>query len=823
MKKRFSAVLLLTTLLASFVCGCGEDALPVDTSFAGRIRSTYGTYKVMRNDDDFADLGEQITVNMVKNETEGGQLVITPNKRVASYEVKANDLVNEKGTVFPKEQIKTFVQTYLHIQSKTPGQTNDEYPTGYIPDMMLPIELATEEELVIEAGNNQSLTVEFTTTLETEAGTYTGYLDLLLGSTEKKIPVTVNVYDIGIDQMYGKTSFGLSNNYLLAGELNSTWEMYTTYYETMLNDYKICASFVPYYDVSAEAWADSVVHYYDHPNFTSFSVPYYGLTITESKEMNKELFKDYLYALAQKCSKDKIYFDKAYIYMQPNDEPYSEEDYAHVKSVIEDIDEAKVEVFARLQKENFFAGDSDYEAAFQESFYYFENVVTSVYKEELGDVISGYCPHIENYNTEAAREQYTKTAEASKGEKWFYTAMEVFPWASCAIDDYAIGNRLLHWMQMAYDIEGYLYYDVAIYNNFITGEMLNPYENPVRFSNKSGGYPGDGYIFYPTIKYGAEKPIGSWRAVSYRDGREDLALLNVVEQAIDEVAASYGVTASSNELLSSVYDSVFTGAVYNTDDAAFAKARTDLFKFYETVSGEAGYIPEKSVVVGNRASVNIYTAQGVDLYMDGVKQTGTSSGAGVKYTLEKTLQSNRDVFAIEVKKGDEILVKQSIATGAVVNQGADLSKEESAMHFAVSEHGEMTVDTANKEVDYVLRSYGGESVTDMLRFKPFAAIKPTAIGGSLGEVESLTFTVRNDSAADIALTVNLRVGVNDTALETVHIKAGESVTVVVANFAAVGNANDIDMIALTAANHDSSYQLLPDRYISIFDMKYTLK
>ena len=799
---------------------CGKD----DGKFSGRIRSTYATFKVMQNDDDFADLGERLVVDMAKNETEGAQLVITPDKDVLSYSVKTSDLVNENGTVFPKEQISVYVQTYLEITEKTSMQTNDAYPVGMIPDMLLPIGLATKEELKISAGNNQSLTFEFTTYEDTEAGTYTGSVALILGKTEKEVPVMLNVYEITVDQMYGKTCFGLSPTYLMMGELNSRWEMYVNYYETMLNDYKICATFVPYYDVSAEVWAENVVKYYDNPNFTSFSVPYYSQTMGEPKEMNYELFQDYLYALAQKCTKEKILFDKAYIYLQPNDEPNSAEDYAHVASVIEDINMSKEKVFERLCEENFFGGDAEYEEAFRQSFYYFENVVTCSYNDELGDIISGYCPHVEFYNTVAGREQYAKSAEASKGKKWFYTAMELYPYPSCAIDDYAIGNRILHWMQKAYDIEGYLYYDVAIYNNFITGEMIDPYADPVRFSNKSGGYPGDGYIFYPTIKYGAEKPIGSLRAVAYRDGREDFALLNVVEQAIDRVAAGYGISVDSAELLGDIYSSVFTGTVYNPDDAAFAQARRDLFAFYETVNGEAAFIPEKSTVEGDTATVNVYTANGVELYCDGQKVAGAPCGDGLKYTLEKKIEKSGDFFAVKVVKDGETLVDTTILTGAVVYDAADLSDAGSVQYFAVSQYGDVKIDTADEEVDYVIRSHG-ETVIDKFAFEPYIAVLPSIFRTELSQADTLSFMLRNDSSYDITFEVKLRAGYDDTKVDTVSVKAGETVKVVIGGIgtANVADIGAVDMIVLTTANIDAQNELLADRNVSIFDITYTLR
>ena len=173
-KMKKSNKILLFLVLAIYVVGIFGACKKEDGKFSGEIRSTYATFKVMQNDDDFVDLGEKLVVDMAKNETEGAQLVVTPDKDVSSYSVKTSDLVNGNGTIFPKEQISVYVQTYLNITEKTSMQTNDAYPVGMIPDMLLPIGLAKAEELKISAGNNQSITFEFTTYESTEAGVFWG-------------------------------------------------------------------------------------------------------------------------------------------------------------------------------------------------------------------------------------------------------------------------------------------------------------------------------------------------------------------------------------------------------------------------------------------------------------------------------------------------------------------------------------------------------------------------------------------------------------------------------------------------------------------------
>ena len=89
----------------------------------------------------------------------------------------------------------------------------------------------------------------------------------------------------------------------------------------------------------------------------------------------------------------------------------------------------------------------------------------------------------------------------------------------------------------------------------------------------------------------------------------------------------------------------------------------------------------------------------------------------------------------------------------------------------------------------------------------------------------MSFTLRNDSSYDITFEVKLRSGYNDTKIDTVSVKAGESVKVVIGGIgtANVADINAVDMIVLTTANIDAQNELLADRNVSIFGMTYTLR
>ena len=230
------------------------------------------------------------------------------------------------------------------------------------------------------------------------------------------------------------------------------------------------------------------------------------------------------------------------------------------------------------------------------------------------------------------------------------------------------------------------------------------------------------------------------------------------------------------------------------------------------------------MVDGDTATVNVYTANGVELYCDGIKVAGEPCGNGLKYTLKKKIEKSGDFFAVQVMKDGETLVDTSILTGAIIYDAADLSDESSLKYFAVSQYGDVKIDTISKEVDYVIRSHG-ETVIDKFAFEPYIAILPSIFKTELSQADTLSFTLRNDSSYDITFEVKLRSGYNDTKIDTVSVKAGESVKVVIGGIgtANVADINAVDMIVLTTANIDAQNELLADRNVSIFGMTYTLR
>ena len=63
--------------------------------------------------------------------------------------------------------------------------------------MILPMETAVQyKENTVKKGENQGITVEVTTSRETVPGIYSGVFTLKMDGRTKKIPATVEVWDI---------------------------------------------------------------------------------------------------------------------------------------------------------------------------------------------------------------------------------------------------------------------------------------------------------------------------------------------------------------------------------------------------------------------------------------------------------------------------------------------------------------------------------------------------------------------------------------------------------------------------------------------------
>lgn len=151
-----------------------------------------------------------------------------------------------------------------------------------------------------------------------------------------------------------------------------------------------------------------------------------------------------------------------------------------------------------------------------------------------------------------------KERQAAGDEVWFYTC--VFPqgeYANRFIEQPLIKTRLLHWINFAYGITGYLHWG---YNHWTQ-------DNPVTHTTRPHGGPpylpaGDPWIVYP----GSDGPLDSIRWEAMRDGVADYELLCRLAELSPDKAKELAARHVRD------FDK------YDTDVALFRATRIELLK-----------------------------------------------------------------------------------------------------------------------------------------------------------------------------------------------------------------------------------------------------
>ena len=147
------------------------------------------------------------------------------------------------------------------------------------------------------------------------------------------------------------------------------------------------------------------------------------------------------------------------------------------------------------------------------------------------------------YNEQQTNEFINNNNDTLKREFWFYHCIEPSgdQYMNTFIERPLIDGRLLFWYASEYNITGWLYYDVALWNGcpsegIPAKTIITRYNNTSPFTTfNPANYiwcprtdifaNGDGYFIYPG-KYG---PVTTSRLQNIRDGLEDLELIRMLK------------------------------------------------------------------------------------------------------------------------------------------------------------------------------------------------------------------------------------------------------------------------------------------------------
>lgn len=812
-----SAALALAFLLQGTACGKNPDSETNEGKY--EIWSTYATAKVGQSPDyneNFSVSDAKLNVSLMKNETEGAQLVITANADVSEFYLEKAELTDGEKK-FPTENIDVYQQKYIKVTQK--GDYNDVYKVGdYVPDMLLPMDTAREyKENGISAGNNQGLYVEFDSA-GVEAGNYTGSFALKIDGETTQIPVSVTVWDI---EYTGRRSFQsafvLYQSTLLRSEYDNSAETVRNYVDFFL-DYKVNLLVHNLkrndFDKYGAEWLEEVVRNKDNPNYNSIYIPYqypWDFSATAGNEISeqaKECVK-YILGLAKICTPEDCYMDYAYFYpfeLDEADDVESRKERAETQlSEGGEVDRMLAYAAEAFRKDGYNEIKSEYGEEFAEhicdSILNLPSLFTNVrFVDDWVESMSAtFCPYLSVFGDGYATDYYAATAKEKGNKVWTYTCVgPTYPYPTFHLDDYNSGSRISGWMEKYYGIGGYLYWSVSDdFNHSEWYKYVDPYEDPNRWS----GADGDGYLVYPGSRYGSDSPFPSLRLVAYRDSMDDYDMLCVYEDLLADYYAKYNLgTLNFNDYVEDLYFSLFNNAIYYTDDSLVYAAREELAKRILALKNDDGiFLFEKYENDGVKTSVYAHSSS---LTINGAAMSGEKVGGNAyAYNVD-----TNGAASLTVKSG-----KTEVSFALQKTSAVSLAKE----NVAVTEDSEYTINGQTVRATLKAKEFNGSAESNKsMSFTPSVSF---GIGG-VKDAKSVCASVVNTTSSGVNVFVKLEADGMIYELGSMYLAAGETRTARygLSGGASLANGGKLHFyIRNVVLSDDNEYELNADATLDI--------
>ena len=777
LKKTTAALLALLTAVG--FAGCGDnntssgssvsDSENGETVTATEVWSAYSTVKVPqnRNLDVYEKQDAEIYLSMMKDETEGTQLVITAGQDISSYELVEAALSDGKGNTISTDQIDVYHQKYVQI-NKMFNINNTTYRAGdRLPDMLLPMETAVEyHENTVKNGENQGITVEITTDSDTVPGIYSGVFTLKMDGKTKKIPATVEVWDIEYEgRRTFQSCFLIYRSYLAQGEYAATDEMMDAYVKFLLK-YKINPDYVQRSDLgynNIENFTDYIQEYFEDDNFNSIVIPVHINFPFDHDNADADASIKYINELVKICTRETNYMDYAYIYPSGYDEADVHEDRKDdairvfkeggdyqlmLQRAIEECDEA----LDTLQEKYGKAFREQVEQSILDIPAIFTNV--NFVEDYVGELSSVFCPYLNLFGDDIAAQKYQASAEDKpNGALWAYTCCgPTNPYPTFHLDDFNLGTRVSGWMEKKYKINGYLYWAVNLYEpsgNHDVEDFIYPYDTPDRASDCHG----DGFLLYPGKYYNSDSPFASLRLVNYRDSMDDYDMLCVYEKLLNERAAAYGTSVNFDDYVNDLYASIFDEAIYYQDDALVYTARDELAKRILELQNSDGLLIKSEISADGQTTESELYSTLKTLKINGEEQQGEQSGEGYKYTVSTATGVGEKTLTIEsANKSYTYTLGQS---GAANMQS--YNKNTATLVTATANGADVTIQSEDKG-----------SAAQTTAFRPYVEFAVS----NLEDAKEIVFVIKNTTNKDMEANVQLAGDVRET-VGGIYLRAGE--------------------------------------------------
>ena len=236
MDKRTLKVLSLSTL-AILLSSCTNSTPVKDLVPESNFWGISSGVKVVRDRDRgyYSHLEKETRVDLksCRGEYEMGQLVVTAPHDVDYYYASVSSLKSLDGFSIPSDNVKVYGAKYVNVHTVYDTATG-ELP-GYFPDALVPIDaLRKFNDNKIKEGHNQSIYFVVETPFNQKPGLYQGEITITLDNTIRKFPITLEVYDLQVNQeVHARSVFEVTWPFE-SSELDSTNQMVEKYAKELL-------------------------------------------------------------------------------------------------------------------------------------------------------------------------------------------------------------------------------------------------------------------------------------------------------------------------------------------------------------------------------------------------------------------------------------------------------------------------------------------------------------------------------------------------------------------------------------------------------------
>ncbi len=808
---------ILTSLLASSLLACSNpEPKPIVDD---KVWTTYPTMKVIkevRRNEEFIDNGSTAKIQMMRDEYESTQVILTSGKRCSYEFTKAELKDSSTGKTIPVENMQIYVQKYLKIPANVHGAGESVfffYAGESIPDMLLPIEKAYEfKENVIEANSNQGFSIEVDSN-GLDAGVYKGNFTLTYGDNVVNVPIEVTIWDFKLDHKSKFQSCWLIYSlYMLTGEYDASKEMMDTYSE-FLSKYKANPYVIQERPMNnPKDFVKDVKNLWKIRNYNTITIPFDFPLSYYADTADGDVAASYIVELAKASTEENFYLGSAIFYPST----YDEADVIESKRVATphffekggEYQKTLQKAINMLESEGYFHKHSqDWNTKVKNTILQIPAIFTNT--TYVNDWVKNYpatfCPQVNLLKNMEYQEIYKDMANRNAyGNLWDYTCcIPNYPYPSNHIDDDCLSMRSLGWMEKAYGVNGYLFFMANMYGEEDCNSFYEtPYDNPWRNDHgQNGGAIGDGFIMYPGRYYESSTPFPSMRLLTYRDGLEDYEMLEVLEEKYLSLCDKYGVNDFNfTNVVSDLYNNLFNNAITNTDHHLVFEAREELANRILNFENDDNLL---KIVKDNE--LEIYTTSST-LKVDGEFVVSTTVSNGYKYSIALSDQPKNIELITET--GNKYH-HQSNGFENITNLLAG------GTNVSVTEQSSFEI--YDGYVNAKLKSIRKDTEIETEMFNPSITIK----GESLANAKRIFFKYTNTNE-DIDLTFKIKASKNNGANKQIGTHFASSLTSknvsIEVKYLNVDLTN-LNTITISLNNFmDDNKTLYPDRTITIFDI-----